>query len=93
MNTEHPMLDVLNQAMDKIMRPEALSNYRKQRADDEARLRGLIGELNRHGMYAISQLISAMQCPRQCVSDLLDAREALDKAIEVGRELDPPEAA
>ena len=90
----HNLFAGFDKAMEGIMSsPSALAEYRRMRAEQDAREAKLMAELREHGLDAMEHLTSALRHPRTSAWDIAQAIAALLKAREAAQELDPPEAA
>jgi hypothetical protein len=93
MSADHPMFAVLDQAMDKIMRPDALADWRVKRAAVERNEARLIVVVRDNAADAIECLAGAIRAPRISKWDLQQARAKIDAALIAADELESPEAA
>jgi len=90
------MMATFDAALDRIVGikgPEALSDYRKQRAEQDAHRAKLIEEIRRRGLDAMDHVVEIVRAPLISRWDIEQAIKELQKALPAATELDPPEAA
>ena len=86
-------MSTFDSVVEMFVRPAELSDWKRQRAEQDARDAKLMSELREHGLDAMEHLTSAIRHPRTSSWDISQAIAALLKAREAAQELDPPEAA
>ena len=89
--SEH--MNPFDAVIEQFVRPATLADWRKQRAEQDAREAKLMSELREHGLDAMEHLTSALRHPRTSSWEVAQAIAALLKAREAAQELDPPSAA